>query len=193
MPLSAGKDFKVVTVSFDPRETPELAAAKKKNYVGAVRPARRRRGWHFLTGKAEAIERLTGAVGFRYVYDAQQDQYIHTSGIVVLTPQRQDLALLLRHPLPGRDLRLGLVEASAGKIGSPERPGAAVLLPLRSGHGKVLRQRHELRARGRRADGRRADRHGVVPAAAAGREANRRQRCGIASCGRMIAARRSPP
>ncbi len=119
MPLAIGTDFNVVTVSFDPRETSELAAAKKKTYVADYGRPGAAEGWHFLTGQPEAIEKLTRAVGFRYVYDAAQDQYIHTSGIMVLTPQGRLSRYFYGIEFPARDLRLGLVEASANKIGSP--------------------------------------------------------------------------
>jgi protein SCO1/2 len=119
MSLVPGKDYNVVTVSFDPRETPALAAAKKKTYVANYGRVGADEGWHFLTGKQEAIEKLTRAVGFRYVYDAKQDQYIHTSGIIVLTPQGRISRYFYGIQFPARDLRLGLVEASANRIGSP--------------------------------------------------------------------------
>jgi protein SCO1/2 len=118
MPFTAGEDFQVVTASFDPRETPKLAAAKKKNYVGQYGRRGAAEAWHFLTGKQESIDRLTRAVGFRYVYDPVQDQYIHTAGIMILTPSGRISRYFYDIHYPGRDLRLGLVEASAGKIGS---------------------------------------------------------------------------
>jgi protein SCO1 len=118
LPFTIGKEFNVVTVSFDPRETPDLAAAKKKTYVASFgRPEAE--GWHFLTGKPAAIDTLTKAVGFRYVYDAKQDQYLHTSGIMVVTPGGKISKYFYGISFPARDLRLGLVEASADKIGSP--------------------------------------------------------------------------
>ena len=119
MSLVPGTDYNVVTVSFDPRETPALAAAKKKTYVAHFGRPGAAEGWHFLTGKPAAIENLTRAVGFRYVYDAKQDQYIHTSGIVLLTPQGRVSRYFYGIQFPARDLQLGLVEASANKIGSP--------------------------------------------------------------------------
>jgi protein SCO1/2 len=119
LPFTLGTEFNVVTVSFNPRETPALAAAKKKTYIANYGRPGAAAGWHFLTGKPEAIEKLTAAVGFRYVYDAKQDQYIHTSGIMLLTPQGRISRYFYGIQFPGRDLRLGLVEASADKIGSP--------------------------------------------------------------------------
>ncbi len=119
MPFTAGKEFNVLTVSFDPRETPELAAAKKKNYLAKYGRPEAADGWHFLTGKKEAIDALTNAVGFRYVYDAKEDQFIHTSGIMVLTPSGKISRYYYGISFPARDLRLGLIEASAHKIGTP--------------------------------------------------------------------------
>jgi protein SCO1/2 len=119
MPFTPGKDYNVLTVSFDPRETPDLAAAKKKTYITSYGRDDASAGWHFLTGKPESIDALTKAVGFRYVYDAEHDQYIHTSGIMILTPQGRISRYFYGIRFPARDLRLGLVEASADKIGSP--------------------------------------------------------------------------
>jgi len=119
MSFTPGADYNVVTVSFDPRETPSLAAAKKKTYVADYGRPGGAEGWHFLTGQADAIEKLTRAVGFRYAYDARQDQYIHASGIMILTPQGRISRYFYGIQFPSRDLRLGLVEASANKIGSP--------------------------------------------------------------------------
>jgi protein SCO1 len=118
MPFSAGSEFNVLTVSFDPRETTALAAAKKKNYVASYGRAGAADGWHFLTGREDAIAKLTRAVGFRYVYDARQDQFIHTSGITILTPQGRVSRYFYGVDFPGRDLRLGLVEAADGRIGT---------------------------------------------------------------------------
>lgn len=119
MPFTLGKEYNVVTVSFDPRETPDLAAVKRKNYLASYGVPGTGEGWHFLTGKPEAIRKLTSAVGFRYLYDARQDQYIHTSGILILTPQGKISRYFYGIQFPARDVRLALVEASAGKIGSP--------------------------------------------------------------------------
>jgi protein SCO1/2 len=119
LPFDVGREFNVVTVSFDPRETPTLAAAKKKNYVADYGRPGAAEGWHFLTGKPEAIRRLTDAVGFRYIYDAKQDQYIHTAGIILATPRGKISRYFYGIQFPARDLRLGLVEASSDMIGSP--------------------------------------------------------------------------
>lgn len=117
--LELGQDYQVVTVSFDPRETPELAAAKKKTYVERYGRPGAEAGWHFLTGQEDALHRLTEAVGFHYTYDAARDQFAHASGILVLTPAGKIARYFYDVQFVPRDVRLGLVEASANQIGSP--------------------------------------------------------------------------
>jgi protein SCO1/2 len=117
--FSVGNQFDILTVSFDPHDTAELAAAKKAVYVGLYGRKGAERGWHFLTGDEASIEQLTSAVGFRYRYDAQAKQFVHATGIMVLTPQGRIARYFYGIYYPSRDLRLGLVEASANKIGSP--------------------------------------------------------------------------
>jgi protein SCO1/2 len=119
IPFEPNRDFRVITVSFDPREEPDLAAAKKKSYVDRLAKSGGEEGWHFLTGGADNIRKLTDAVGFRYGYDEKNDQFAHASGIMVLTPAGRISRYFYDIHFPGRDLRLGLVEASQGKIGSP--------------------------------------------------------------------------
>ncbi len=119
-PLSfnPGQDFDVVVVSFNPKETPALAAAKKENYLKNYGRPGTANGWHFLTGEAESIRRLTEAVGFRYLYDSGTAQYAHASGVVVVTPQGKLFRYFYGIDYPSRDLRLALVEASANKLGT---------------------------------------------------------------------------
>jgi protein SCO1 len=119
IPFDVGKEFDVVTVSFDPRETPELAAAKKRTYVERYARPGANEGWHFLTGEEPSIKRLTDAVGFRYVYDPRHDQYAHASGIMVLTPEGKIARYFYGIDFASRDLRFGLEEASENRIGSP--------------------------------------------------------------------------
>jgi protein SCO1/2 len=113
-----GKEFEVITVSFDPRETPEMAAAKKKDYVRRYGRPHAAAGWHFLTGQAEAINALTKAVGFQYQYDPKINQFAHATAIMVLTPQGRVSRYFYGVDFPPKDLRMGLVEASQGKIGN---------------------------------------------------------------------------
>lgn len=113
--FEAGKEFEVVVVSFNPRETPELAAAKKENYTRAGASG----GWHFLTGDPKPIEALTQSVGFRYAYDPMLNQYAHASGVVVLTPKGRVARYFYGIEYAPRDLRFGLIEAAEERIGSP--------------------------------------------------------------------------
>lgn len=119
LPLNAGQEYDVVTVSFDPRETPALAAAKKQAYVERYGRAGAAQGWHFLTGDEPAIQQLTRAVGFRYKFDPATGQFAHASGIMVLTPQGRLARYFYGVEYSTRDIRLALVEASANKIGTP--------------------------------------------------------------------------
>jgi protein SCO1/2 len=116
--FSAGNEFTVLTVSFDERETPSLAAAKKKTYLESYRREGAEAGWHFLTGETAAIQQLTNTVGFRFTYDQQAKQFAHASGIMVITPQGKISHYFYGIEYAPRDVRLGLVEASAGKIGA---------------------------------------------------------------------------
>ena len=117
--FSIGREFDVLAVSFDPNETSALAAHSKETYVRLYDRPGAAEGWHFLTGKQEAIDRLTQAVGFRYVYDPKEDMFKHAAGIIVLTPAGKISRYLFGVDFSPRDLRLALVEASANKIGSP--------------------------------------------------------------------------
>jgi len=114
-----GNQFEVLTVSFNPADTPERAAAKKQTYLKAYGRADGARGWHFLTGDAAAIERLTAAVGYRYKFIPEQQQFAHAAGIMVLTPQGRIARYFYGVEFAPRDVRLGLVEAADNRIGSP--------------------------------------------------------------------------
>ena len=119
MSFNAGEQFEVVTVSFDTKETPQLAAAKKQTYIAGYNRPSGATGWHFLTGDDANIRRLTDAVGFRYTWDEQTGQFAHASGIMVLTPTGKLSRYFYDVKYSPRDLRLGLVEASEGRVGSP--------------------------------------------------------------------------
>jgi protein SCO1/2 len=116
--FNVGDEFDVVTVSFNPQETPAIAAAKKQGYLKRYGRTGAASGWHFLTGPAESINALTKAVGFQYQYDPQSNQYAHTTAIMVLTPQGRISRYFYGVDYPPKDLRMGLVEASQGKIGN---------------------------------------------------------------------------
>ncbi|MEX0938557.1 MAG: SCO family protein [Pirellulales bacterium] len=113
-----GADFEVLTVSFDPREGPKLAAAAKKTAVRRYGRDGADAGWHFLTGKEPEIRKLADTVGFTYEYDEKTEQYAHAAGLMVLTPDGTVSRYLYGVEYRARDLRLSLVEASAGEIGS---------------------------------------------------------------------------
>jgi protein SCO1/2 len=116
--FEAGREFDVLTVSFDPRDTPEIAAEKKQDYVGRYNRPGAEKGWHFLTGDAENIKRLTEAVGFHYNYDEKTNQFAHASGIMLLTPEGKLSRYFYGIEYNARDLRFGLIEASNNRIGS---------------------------------------------------------------------------
>jgi protein SCO1/2 len=117
--FDVGNQFEIVTVSIDPTETPELAAGKKAVYLEQYRQPEAASGWHFLVGEAAAIEQLTQAAGFHYQYDSHKKEYAHPTGIMVVTPEGKIARYFYGIDFPARDLRLGLVEAAANKIGSP--------------------------------------------------------------------------
>lgn len=115
----AGKQFDVLTVSFNPNESASLAAAKKARYLKRYRKAGSEAGWRFLTGDEAQVRRLANSVGFRYYYDAKARQYQHAAGIVILSPDGRVSRYLFGLTYPVRDIRLALTEASSGKVGSP--------------------------------------------------------------------------
>jgi protein SCO1/2 len=117
--FNPGRDYEVVFVSFDPRDTPEQAAEKKKAAVARFHRPETISGWHFLTGSEESIESATRAANFRFRYDAKSKLFAHASGVMILTADGRISRYFYGVEYPGRDMRLGLVDASAGKIGSP--------------------------------------------------------------------------
>lgn len=122
LPMKPGKDFVSLTVSFDPKEKPELAAQKRDTYLQKLANPELNDGWHFLTGEEAAIQALTRSVGFRFVWDPVSKQYAHSSALIVLTPEGK----VSRYFYPSdvlsnfqpRDIRFGLLDAAGGKIGS---------------------------------------------------------------------------
>ena len=114
-----GVEFEMVTVSIDPLETPELAKAKKDNYLRRYQRPAAARGWHFLTGRQVNIERLAETVGFGYTYDVVSGQYAHAAAIFVITPDGRVARYLYGIEYPPKNLKLALMEASQGEIGSP--------------------------------------------------------------------------
>jgi protein SCO1/2 len=116
--FTPGNEFNVVTVSFDPRETPALAAVKKANYLRQYGRPGAERGWHFLTGSQASVDALTKAVGFHYAWDQTTQQFAHATAIMVLTPQGKIAQYYYGVEYSPRDLRLGIVQASNGKTGN---------------------------------------------------------------------------
>src|ERR1700688_4937337 len=117
--FTPGRDYGVVFVSFDPRENAVMAAQKKESAMAHfVRPGTAS-GWHFLTGSKESIDALTKAANFRYSFDPKSNLFAHASGIMLLTPDGRISRYFYGVEYPARDVRLGLVDASAGKIGTP--------------------------------------------------------------------------
>jgi protein SCO1/2 len=114
-----GREFEVVTVSIDPRETPELAAAKKQAQLEEYGRPGAEAGWHFLTGEAGAIQQLADAVGYRYIYDPQKGEFAHASGIMVLTPTGRISRYYYGIKYVPLDVKFGLEDAAEGRIGSP--------------------------------------------------------------------------
>jgi protein SCO1/2 len=117
--LNPGTNFDLVTLSIDPSETPELAAAKKAAYLEKYGRPGAARGWHFLTGEASSIGQVARAAGFRYVYNPRTKLFAHAAGLVILTPRGQIARYLYGIDYSPKDLQFTLIEASAGRVGSP--------------------------------------------------------------------------
>lgn len=118
LPFEIGREYDVVTVSFDPRDTASLAAKKKEAYIGSIGQKDAAKGWHFLTGKKKEIDQLCNTVGFSYFYDEKTQEFGHGSGIMVATPQGKLSHYFYGIQYSPSDVRLSLVEASQGKIGT---------------------------------------------------------------------------
>jgi len=116
--LRPGRDFEIVVASINPTEKPQLAAVKKQAYLAELGRPEAGDGWHFLTGPDASIKRLTDAVGYHYVYDPETDQYIHPPGLIIITPHGRISRVFTGVEYSPRALRLSLIEASAGKIGT---------------------------------------------------------------------------
>lgn len=116
--FSAGHEYEIVTFSFDPKDTPEKALAKKNTYVKRYGRPGASGGWHFLTADEATIRKLTDSIGFRYEYDEKTKQYAHGAAIVVATPEGKVSRYFYGIGYDAKDLRLGLVDASQNRIGS---------------------------------------------------------------------------
>jgi protein SCO1/2 len=141
--LRPGRDFEFISVSFNPRDTPQAAAEKKAQFLERYKKDGAAAASHFLTGDEPSIARLTKAAGFRYVWDAQTSQYAHPSGVIVLTPDGRLARYLFGIEYSPRDLRFAVVEASDGRVGNP---ADALLLycyhydPMTGRYGLVIMQ-----------------------------------------------------
>ena len=116
--FDVGKEFDVLTVSFDPRETPDMATKKKAEFLKRYGRAGAAEGWHFLTGPQESIDALTKAAGFQYQYDPKTGQFAHATAIMILTPEGKIAQYYYGVDYAPKDLRLGLIQASENKIGT---------------------------------------------------------------------------
>lgn len=117
--FSAGKEFDVVAISFNAKETPELAKAKKESYLARYSRPNTENGWHFLTGSQEEIDKATNAAGFAYQWDEKSKQFAHAGGIMVATPEGKLSHYFYGIEYAPKEVRLGLIEASNNKIGNP--------------------------------------------------------------------------
>jgi protein SCO1/2 len=117
--FNPGRDYEVVFVSFDPRESPDMAAQKKEVAMTHFRRPETASGWHFLTGSKESVDAVTKSANFRYTFDEKNNLFAHAAGIMLLTPDGRISRYFYGVEYPARDVRLGLVDASAGKIGTP--------------------------------------------------------------------------
>lgn len=115
---SIGEEFEVVTVSFDPRESPTLASQKKAVYTQRYGRPGTGEGWHFLTGEAAAIDALTESVGFNYVYDETEGQFVHGSAIMIISPKGTVSHYFFGIEYPSEDIRLAIIESSEEKLGN---------------------------------------------------------------------------
>jgi protein SCO1 len=116
--FNVGDEFNVLTVSFDPKDTPEIGAAKKAEYMERYKRPGAAAGWHFLTGSKDSIDALTKAAGFQYQYDPKTGQFAHSTAIMVLTPDGKIAQYYYGVEYAPKDLRLGLIQASENKIGT---------------------------------------------------------------------------
>lgn len=115
---TAGKQFEVLTVSIDPRETPAIGQGAKEEQLATYKRPEAKEGWHFLTGDEANVKALAKAIGYRYFWDGKSNQYVHPDGIVLLTPSGHISRYFMRLEYHPRDLRFGIIEASQGQIGT---------------------------------------------------------------------------
>jgi protein SCO1/2 len=117
MPETVGKDFDILTVSFDPRDKPSDALRKKETYLAQYNRPGSAAGWHFLTGEQPSIDSLTQAVGFRYAWDPKFQMFAHASGIMIVTPDGKLSRYFFGIDYAPKDVRIALTESASGKVG----------------------------------------------------------------------------
>jgi protein SCO1/2 len=118
LPFTPGKEFEIVIISFDPRDTPATANAKKQAHLAHWKAANTAAGWHFLTADEPALQRVTAAAGFTYQWDETTGQFAHVSGLLTLTPDGRLARYFYGVEYSPKELRLALVESGQGRIGS---------------------------------------------------------------------------
>ena len=118
--FDAGKDFDVVAISFDARENdkPDLAKNKKASYVERYGRAGAEKGWHFLTGTQESIEKATAAAGFSFKWDEKSGQFAHAAGVMIATPEGKLSRYLYGIDYSPKDIKFGIMESNEGKVGT---------------------------------------------------------------------------
>lgn len=116
--LELGKDYDAVTISFDPSDTTKLASERQRGYLQAFGKPEAKQGWTFMTGQEPDIRSVTDAVGFKYAWDEKTKQFAHVAAIFVLTPEGRVSRYLYGIEFPAKDVRLALVEASQGRVGT---------------------------------------------------------------------------
>jgi protein SCO1/2 len=117
--LRSGSDYQVVNISINPKETPADARKREHEFRTRFVGANSEKGWHLLTGRKNNIRRIADAAGFRYTYDPKQKEYLHASGIMIVTPDGKISKYFYGIGYQPRDVRLGLVDASQNQIGTP--------------------------------------------------------------------------
>jgi protein SCO1/2 len=117
--LKPGRDFEIVAISFDPRDTPQIARDKRDHYAHSYSSSGGVEGWHFLTGTQPSIHAVMNAIGFRYRWDAAEKIFVHASGVMLITPEGRVGRYLYGVDYEPKDMKLGLIEASHEQIGSP--------------------------------------------------------------------------
>ena len=116
--LNSGDDYQIITIDINPNEKTLFANQKKKNYIKGYGLQNVEKNWHFLTGTQESIKKIADSIGYIYYYDEQRDEYMHPAAITLLSSEGKISRYLYGIEYPNKDLKLGILEASEGKVGS---------------------------------------------------------------------------